>query len=164
MRLLSRITLCLFIAALSACGFHLRESVQLPAALQTLSIESVDTLSPLPQELGRALLRQGVTLVESNAAKAAVLRILTDTQSTVPLSFSGAARVQEYQVVHRVEFEVVDADGKVLAARSMIERKRDYRFDETQALGAAAEDELARKELRREMLQALLRRLEALGK
>jgi LPS-assembly lipoprotein len=163
MRHAFRISVFLMLAGLSACGFHLRESASLPAALQTLRIESVDTLSPLPQELGRALLRQGVTLVDSDAAKSTVLRILADTQATVPLSFSGAARVQEYQVVHRVEFEVLDADGKPLAARSTIERRRDYRFDETQALGAAAEDELARKELRREMLQALLRRLETVG-
>lgn len=153
----------LFALALSACGFHLRESVSLPTSLQTLRIESVDTLSPLPQELGRALLRQGVTLVDSEETRSAVLRILTDSQATLPLSFSGAARVQEYQVVHRVEFEVLDADGKVVAAKTSIERKRDYRFDETQALGAAAEDELARKELRREMLQAILRSLQTLG-
>ena len=57
---------------------------------------------------------------------------------------------------------VVDADGKVLLPREAIERRRDYRFDETQALGAAAEDELARKELRRDTLAALLRRIEAL--
>jgi LPS-assembly lipoprotein len=160
MRQAFRISLLLMLAGFSACGFHLRESVNLPAAMQTLRIESIDTLSPLPQELGRALLRQGVTLVDSDATESATLRILADTQATVPLSFSGAARVQEYQVVHRVEFEVLAADGSVLAARSTIERRRDYRFDETQALGAAAEDELARKELRREMLQALLRRLE----
>ncbi len=158
-----RIALFTALIALSSCGFHLRESANLPAALQTLRIDSVDTLSPLPQELGRALLRQGVNLVDSDATKSTVLRILADTQATVPLSFSGSARVQEYQVVHRVEFEVLDADGKPLAARSIIERKRDYRFDETQALGAAAEDELARKELRREMVQALLRRLETVG-
>ena len=47
--------------------------------------------------------------------------------------------------------------------RTTVERSREYRFDETQALGAAAEDELARRELRREVLQALLRSLESLG-
>ncbi len=164
MRQAIQLIVLLLAATLSACGFHLRESATLPASLQTLRIESVDTLSPLPQELGRALLRQGVTLIEADDAKSSVLRILTDSQATLPLSFSGAARVQEYQVVHRVEFEVLDSKGGVIAARSTIERKREYRFDETQALGAAAEDELARKELRREVVQALLRSLEALGK
>ncbi len=152
----------LLLAVLSGCGFKLRDTVQLPASMQTLRIESVDTLSPLPQELGRALLRQGVDLVE-DAGSASLLRILADSQVTIPLSYSGAARVQEYQVVHRVEFEVIAADGSAIVARSAIERRREYRFDESQALGAAAEDELARKELRREVLQALMRRLEAIA-
>lgn len=146
---------------LSACGFHLRESAQLPAVLQTLRIESVDTLSPLPQELGRALLRRGISLADSADAKVSVVRIISDSLNTIPLSFSGAARINEYQVVHRIEFEVFDADGAVVVARNVIERHREYRFDETQALGAAAEDELARKELRREMVQALMRSLES---
>ncbi len=90
------------------------------------------------------------------------LRIHSDAITSVPLSVSGTARVQEYQVVHRVEFEVVDAAGKVLLPRETLERRRDYRFDETQALGAAAEDELARRELRRDTLAALLRRIEAI--
>jgi LPS-assembly lipoprotein len=163
MRAAIRTALCLLLAAIAGCGFHLREAASLPASLQTLRIESVDSLSPLPQELGRALLRQGVTLVEAGEGDAGILRILADSVATRPLSFSGAARVQEYQVIHRVEFEVRDAAGAVILPRATIERSREYRFDETQALGAAAEDELARRELRREVLQALLRSLEALG-
>lgn len=158
-----RLILLFLLSTLTACGFHLRDSVALSPALQTLRIESVDSLSPLPQELGRSLLRLGVDLTENPTAPAALIRIFSDSQITVPLSFSGAARVQEYQVVHRVEFEVIGSDARPLLEKTVIERKRDYRFDETLALGAAAEDELARKELRHEMLQAILLRLETVG-
>lgn len=147
---------------LSACGFQLREQAALPDALREVRVEVADPFSPIGQELGRALQRAGATLHEDAADKVAVLRIHVDALSTAPLSVSGTARVQEYQVVHRVEFEVVDAAGKVLLPREPLERRRDYRFDETQALGAAAEDELARKELRRDTLAALLRRIEAI--
>jgi LPS-assembly lipoprotein len=147
---------------LSACGFHLREQAALPEVLREVRIEVGDPFSPIGQELGRALQRAGATLHEDAADRVAVLRIHADALNTVPLSVSGTARVQEYQVVHRVEFEVLAADGAVLVARNVIERRRDYRFDETQALGAAAEDELARKELRRDTLAALLRRIEAI--
>lgn len=150
------------ITLLAGCGFHLREQAALPATLQELRIEVADRFSPIGQELGRALLRAGATLHEDAAAKVAVLRIHADSVATTPLSVSGSARVQEYQVTHRVEFEVLAADGTVLVARNAIERRRDYRFDETQALGAAAEDELARKELRRDTLAAVLRRIEAI--
>ncbi|MBK6728154.1 MAG: hypothetical protein IPG63_12985 [Xanthomonadales bacterium] len=150
------------IVLLSGCGFHLREQAALPAALSELRIEIADPFSPIGPELGRALRRAGANLHDDDGAKVAVVRIHTDALSTVPLSVSGTARVQEYQVVHRIEFEVLGADGAVLVARHSIERRRDYRFDETQALGAAAEDELARKELRRDTLNALVRRIEAI--
>lgn len=158
-----KVVICSLLVLLGACGFKPRQAVDLDAALNPLRIESVDAFSPLPQELGRALLRSGIQLVESDGTSSSVLRVLADTQATTPLTFSGAARVQEYLVVHRVEFEVLDQHGKPILERAVVERKRDYRFDETQALGAAAEDELARKELRREMVQAVLLRLQAIG-
>lgn len=157
-----RIVLLVLILSLAACGFHLREQAALPDALREVRIEVTDPFSPIGQELGRALQRAGAVLHEDMADKVAVLRIHGDALITVPLSVSGSARVQEYQVVHRVDFDVLEADGTVLVARNVIERRRDYRFDETQALGAAAEDELARKELRRDTLAALLRRIEAI--
>ena len=156
------LVLAVLLILLAGCGFRLREQAELPAALRELRIEVADRFSPVGIELARALQRAGATLHDDAAAKVAVLRVHVDSISTQPLSVSGTARVQEYQVLHRIEFEVVAADGTVLIARNAIERRRDYRFDETQALGAAAEDELARKELRRDTLAALLRRIEAL--
>ncbi|HWT16007.1 MAG TPA: LPS assembly lipoprotein LptE [Patescibacteria group bacterium] len=157
-----RAVLLAAVLAFAGCGFHLREQTVLPVALQELRIEVSDRFSPIGPELARALKRAGARLTDDASAKVAVLRIHADAMNTVPLSVSGSARVQEYQVVHRIEFEVLAADGAVLVARNAIERRRDYRFDETQALGAAAEDELARKELRRDTLAALLRRIEAI--
>jgi len=152
----------LFALIVTGCGFHLRQQAQLPDALKDLRIEVADRFSPIGIELGRALKRAGATLHVAPEDKVAILRVHADTISTLPLSVSGTARVQEYQITHRIEFEVLAADGTVLIAKNSIERRRDYRFDETQALGAAAEDELARKELRRDTLAAVLRRIEAL--
>ena len=45
-----------------------------------------------------------------------------------------------------------------------IELTRDFTFDATQALGIAAEQDLLTDELQREMVQAMLRRIEAIGR
>ncbi len=152
----------LLVLIVTGCGFQLRQQAQLPDALKELRIEVTDRFSPIGIELGRALKRAGATLHEAPEDKVSIVRVHADIISTLPLSVSGTARVQEYQITHRIEFEVLAADGTVLIARNGIERRRDYRFDETQALGAAAEDEMARKELRRDTVAALLRRIEAL--
>lgn len=144
--------------ALSACGFHLRESKALSDKLALVRIESADPFSMLPQALARALADRGSKVAAEQSAS--VLKILRDEAVTEPLTIGEAARVQEYRVVLRVEFELRAADGGVLLEKTQIERKRDYRFDETQALGAAAEDERVRDELRREQVYALMRVLE----
>ena len=159
----ARIVFALLVALLlSACGFQLREQIVLPGALQRLSLEFADPLTPLRRDLAAALERAGAQIVAPGTAGAGVLRVPVDVTVTEPLTVSDAARVQEYIVRHRVELEVLDAAGKVLLPRATIELTRDYSFDETQALGAAAEDELLRKELQREMVQQILRRIETL--
>lgn len=145
--------------ALSACGFSLRESRPLAPALAEVRIESADPFSSLPQALTRALHGRGAKV---NGDGAAVLRILRDEALTEPLTIGEAARVQEYRVTLRVAITVVDAAGKVLLPETTIERRRDYRFDAAQALGASAEDERIREELRREQVYAVLRALEAI--
>lgn len=147
------------VLALTACGFALREARPLAPALAQIRIESADPFSSLPQALTRALHGRGATLGGDNAA---VLRILRDEAVTEPLTIGEAARVQEYRVTLRVAISVTDAGGKVLLPETTIERRRDYRFDAAQALGASAEDERIRDELRREQVHAVLRALEAI--
>jgi LPS-assembly lipoprotein len=155
--------LVLLAAATTGCGFQLRDEVALPAALQVLRIDSPDPNSALERELEAALERAGARVVE-DAAGVAVVRIPADAMATEPLSVSDAARVQEFLVRYRVELEVVDASNAVLLPLAPIELTRDFSYDETQALGAAAEEEILRKELRREMVQQVLRRIERLGR
>ena len=147
---------------LSACGFHLREQIVLPAPLQRVSLEFADPLTPLRRDLAAALKRAGAEVVATGTEGVGVIRVPVDTMLTEPLTVSDAARVQEYIVRYRVELEILDAAGKVLLPRGTIELTRDYSFDETQALGAAAEDELLREELQREMVQQILRRIQAI--
>lgn len=156
--------IALFATLLGACGFHLRGEAQLPAAMQTLAIEGADALSPLGRDLRKALARSGSTVVENATPDAAVLRIGSNQFRTDVLSIGGNARANEYTIRYHVEFDVVDARGAVLLSRQTIELTRDFTFDATQALGIAAEQDLLTGELQREMVQAILRRLEAAGR
>lgn len=163
MRRSVRVVLVLLAAMVAGCGFRLREEVALPEALARVRIDSPDPYGALERDLAAALERAGADVVEDPAG-VAVLRIPVDAMATEPLSVSEAARVQEYLVRYRVELEAVDAENAVLLPLAPIELTRDYSFDETQALGAAAEEELLRKELRREMVQQVLRRIERIAR
>jgi LPS-assembly lipoprotein len=104
------------------------------------------------------LSRQGATLAPA-ADGVTVVRIAVDQVAQEALTISRAARVQEFVIRHRVEFEVVDASGAVLLPRATVELARDFVFDETQALGAQAQGDLLRRELARDVERAVLERL-----
>jgi LPS-assembly lipoprotein len=159
MKIAARVFLLIATLAVTACGFQLRGEVDLPPSLKRIHLAVSDPLSPLQRDLELALKRAGAELA-ATPTDAAQLRIPLNQLTVEPLTVSTAARVQEYLVRYRIELEIVDAAGTVLVAKAPIELTRDYSYDETQALGAAAEQELIGKELQREMVQHVLRRLE----
>lgn len=158
-RALSLATIAL---AVTACGFRLREEIALPPSLQRVTLEVADEFSPLARDLEAALERAGAEVVAAGSEGAGAVRVPVNTLATEVLTVGGTARVAEYLIRYRVELEVVDARGIVLLERAPLELARDYSFDETQALGAASEEALLRKELQREMAQQILRRIETI--
>ncbi len=149
------------VVLLAACGFRPRAEAQLPASMKTLAIVGADPVSPLGRDLRRALSRTGTVVVDGTQAGAAVLRIPINRMNTDVLSVGGNARANEYTMRYTVEFDVVAAGGDVVVPRQAIELTREFTFDATQALGVAAEQDLLTKELQREMVQVILRRIEA---
>jgi LPS-assembly lipoprotein len=158
------VVLALFAALLCACGFHLRSEAQLPAAMQSLAIEGADALSPMGRDLRKALTRSGVRVVDAGAEPTAVLRIASNQFRTDVLSVGSNARANEYTIRYHVEFDVIGPGGSPLLAKQTLELSRDFTFDASQALGIAAEQDLLTEELQREMVQSILRRLEASGR
>jgi len=154
----------LLVSLLSACGFHLREEARLPVGMQQVAIEGADASSPLGRDLRKALARSGARLVEGPGEPHAILRIGSNTIRTDVLSVGGNARANEFTIRYHVEFDVLGATGDLLVARQTIELSRDFTFDATQALGIAAEQDLLTEELQHAMVQAILRKLEALAR
>lgn len=155
--------LCLaaLLALTGACGFRLREQVSLPPDLAVLRIEGSDPYSPLRRDLEAALRRAGATIVERAGDGVAVLRIVASRIDRLPLSVGETGRVSEFLLRYTLEFELLDAAGEVVLPRQRIEMDRDYTFDTAQAIGTPGEEELVRAELERDMVQDLLRRIDA---
>lgn len=145
---------------LAGCGFHLRREAALPPGLETIHLAAADPASPLARDLGRALERAGARLVAASP-DAAVLQIHRDQLATDVLSVGTTARANEYALRYHVEFALRAADGSPIVPRQVIELNRSFTFDAQQARGLAAETDLLAGELQRDMVQAILRRLEA---
>jgi LPS-assembly lipoprotein len=145
--------------ALTACGFHPRAKLDLPDTLGPVRVQSSDPYSPLALELTTALTRAGA-IPASGDAPSAILKITNERTINVPLSIDQLARVREYVTRYHVDFVLQGADGLPVFAPQSIELSREYGFDVNASAGSPAEQELIRKELRRDMEAAILRRIE----
>lgn len=146
---------------LAACGFRLREDVRLPDNLKTLRLAQVDPYSALARELQAALERAGAQVVEDPALPASVLRVDRLEERRSPLTVDAAGRAQEFEMVLSAEVSLADAAGAYVMSPQTIELRRDYLFDTAQAQGTSNEEELMREELQRELVQAILRRIDS---
>jgi len=160
--LLRPLVLVLLALALSACGFHLRDALLLPQDLGPLRVVSPDPYSPLAQSLSEALARAGAKpAVEGATGDVATLRVVSERWGNTPLSVDQFGRAQEYTLRYAVIFRLNRADGSDLVPQQAVELSRDYIYVPTNASGAEGEREILSKEMRRDMVASILRRIDA---
>jgi LPS-assembly lipoprotein len=158
---MTRILLAALLAlALSACGFQLRDAVSLPQGLGPLRIVAADPYSPLADSLAQALERAGATPASASTDKVATLQILSEGWGDMPLSVDAFGRSQEFTLRHAVVFVMRAADDTVLVPQQSIELTRDYISSPTRSIGTGGEREILAAELQREMVSAILRRID----
>lgn len=160
---MTRLLVTAFLAlALSACGFHLREALQLPPDLGPVKITAPDPYSPLAGSLALALERAGATAADTDAKTGvATLRISSENWVSTPISVDQYGRAQEYTLRYAVTFNLNRADGSNLVPPQAVELARDYISNPIASTGTDAERELLSKEMRKDMTAAILRRIDA---
>lgn len=149
--------------ALTACGFHLRQSAALPAAMQRVHL-TVNGGIDLQRDLARALEASGATVEEKPGPGVAELRVPLANFSTETLTVSGYARVTEYAVRYQVQFQLDDGAGQVLLPAQSVSMSREFSYDATNTIGTTAQVEEIQRSLNDDMVQAILFRLQALQK
>jgi LPS-assembly lipoprotein len=147
------------LAALAACGFQLRGTAPLP--FTSLYIQASMT-SQLAVQLKRAVrATDGTRVVDTPGEAQVILQIMNELQEKQILSLSGGGRVSEYQLRYRVSFRLTDAKNREHIPASEILLKRDYSFNDEQALAKEAEEKLLYRHMRDDAVQQLVRRLQA---
>ncbi|KGQ20720.1 Rare lipoprotein b family protein [Lysobacter dokdonensis DS-58] len=149
------------VALCSACGFHLRNALVLPAELNPVRVVAPDPYSPLAESLADAMTRAGAQPATDPAQPSTTLQVLSERWGDTPISIDEKGRAQEFSLRYAVIFTLVDPAGNVVVPQQAVELSRDYVAPPTDAVGATSERELLAKELRREMSTAILRRVGA---
>lgn len=163
-KLYCTVPLVIVLVLSGGCGFKLRGSVELPAALQTTYIAGEQIPGDLLDELRQALKAAGARLVSAPQTGASILKILGVRDDRRVLSVNSVTgKVQEYELNYTIRFALSDHAGNERVAPQSVNLVRDFRFSETQVLGKGEEEALLKREMRREAVILLLRRLQAQG-
>ncbi|MFC5740628.1 LPS assembly lipoprotein LptE [Dyella tabacisoli] len=149
--------------ALTACGFHLRQSAALPATMQRVHL-TVNGGADLQRDLARALLASGVTVEEQGGPGIAELRVPVAAFSTETLSVGSTAQVTEYASRYHVQVSVSDSNGVTLLPEQIINMSREFSYDATNPIGNASQIEQIQRSLNDDMVQSILFRLQAAAK
>ena len=146
---------------LGGCGFKLR-SYSLESNVESFYVDAPS------QHLLRNDLRQGLRLAGAreadSASDAALIVELTDARSQRrSVSTTGSARAAEYELELGVQFRLSDAAGTELAAPRWVVRERVFRVDRANIVGNNEEQVLIEREMRAELVQAVVRAINAVS-
>ncbi|MDX1569414.1 MAG: LPS assembly lipoprotein LptE [Xanthomonadales bacterium] len=144
---------------LTACGFELRDSADLPATMQKTHVDAPGSAGALARELDR-LLRGSQVEITGPAQATAVLKIESEQMRRQVQSVGSTARAREFALEYSVSFRLLGPAGEELRPLQSLQLRRDFTFDENQVLGTTREEELIAEELRRSMAGQILRALE----
>jgi LPS-assembly lipoprotein len=151
---------CLIGLALSACGFHLRNKIALPADLGPVRVTSTTKYSPLAEAVATGLRHAGAIPAEADATGVASLAILSERWGDLPIALDDRGRAQEFSLRYAAVFVFRRADGTDLVPQQVVELSRDYVSPPENTTGTVTEREILANELRREMAASILRRVD----
>ena len=146
---------------LSACGFHLQGSVDLPVEVRRVYVATADELTPLAVELREALSRHGATLAPAASAADAVVRVSRDRTGRRVLSVSARNTPEEFEVFYAVDYSI-DRGGQEVVPSQTLELTRSFSFDEADLLAKDREENILREAMARDIAGLIVRRLGSL--
>lgn len=142
----------------TGCGFHLRGQVDIPYS--SLYVDG-NPGSPLVTNLQRIIRTGGHNdrLAKSSDTAERTIQIMSETNSKVILSLSGAGRVTEYQLQYRVKYRLLAPKGKEILTPVEIALRRDMSYNDTLVLAKSEEEQLLYRDMQTDAAQQILRRI-----
>jgi LPS-assembly lipoprotein len=152
------IALALITFCLSACGWHIRGSLDMPKQLSNLYISASDSKGPLITELRQLLKTNRVSLVEKSTDANYSLYILDENKDRRTAGVGGDELSSAYEITLKVNYEIHLKNHNQLVKGNAISI-RNFNYN-TAAINSATQEELLLdQEMRRDLAQQILRRL-----
>lgn len=151
--------LATLLVLLSACGWHLKGQVDLPANLRVLNLNASAVNIDTQKWIKQALASNGVAL--SNTAPYQ-LKILKDVSKKRTLAVTSNAKASEYELIQILTFVLLNEQDQEISETVDISTYRTLLYDPAAAIGKAQEEKNLRREMKRDNASKLLQRLQKL--
>ena len=159
---LSRLILIVgFLSQLAACGFHLRQEVSLPVALQSTATKGLAEYDELNLALQREFMHAGYPLLgdAKNFSATTVINVSSENITSRVLSVDLLGNANEYELQYKVNFNLEDAAGKEIVKPQTITTFRSYRNDPTRVLAKSSEEQHLKQDMVKYVAKQMLRRI-----
>lgn len=141
---------------LSACGYHLRGALELPAGMKNVYLEGGS--APLHEQFKRAMEISSVSLASSPESAGIIVKIFDEDSQRRVLSLSSGGAANDFELAYRFNYEIVDSKNKVLMARQPIEIKREYFNDQLAIIAKDNEETVIRNEMYQQAVRTIVNR------
>lgn len=152
--IISSLLLCL-----SSCGFHLQGETELAWPLYKMYLHSTDPYGFFVRQLRDQLKMSKVQLVDSSEQATTILDILKDDISQDLLNVNGTQQTRQYILKTTLVFEIRNAQNQVILPPQTLEETRVITVQANQILGSSNEVSFYYKQMRRQLVSALMNRL-----
>lgn len=151
--------LLILIAALSSCGFQLRQPN--PLAFKSIQLKGKTKIT---SSLIKSLQDQKIQLVDNAEDAELQLELISDENEKRILSLGGTGVVREYELYYRVQYRTKANNESTWTLPLVMESRRDYTYNDSNLLAKLAEEKRLIEIMHADVLNGILRRLSALKK
>ncbi len=152
----SILVVSILLMLLSGCGFHLRGSKPLPDTLNIVQIQAGDPHGFIARQLQNRLHESGSRIVDKGPI---VINLGNEDISRRSVSYTPQARVAEFELVMQLNYWVDQRDPAIRVAEHKIQIAKIYSYDPVNPSGKSEEENLLKQEMRRDLLDQLMREL-----
>ena len=122
--------ICL-ILIITSCGYTLRGNINIPNNIKEISV-SANEYSDIVNSINKILISNNIKVTNSKNKDLNRIIILSENFNRRQLSINITGRVNEYEIIYTVNFEINSPLGK---SSDSIVLYRDYSFDENNIMG-----------------------------
>tara|TARA_B110000305_G_scaffold152584_1_gene169179 strand:- start:703 stop:1185 length:483 start_codon:yes stop_codon:yes gene_type:complete len=138
------IILISMLLVLSSCGYSMRGSINIPSSVESVSVVSSE-YSELVNILNSSLISSNIKTSVSKNDDIYRIVILSEEFNRRQLSINISGRVNEYELIYSVNFELKVPNEKSIKDKIIL--YRDYSFDENNVMGNSDREDDIKKEM-----------------